>query len=181
MSHPSPPALAIRLMNETMTDPAVIGDLVEEHARGRGAWWFWKQAIVASAPSPMNALRWVVAIPLAYKCAGLVGRAVNSTGWEAAALLSGPLAAASLIVSAAWIVPTRKALVAKTLFVLVAGLCAVFIAYSTYRSNAGPGDQMAGVLRNIAAAILLGAGSGYAVVSYFLRPRIDRGRLTMDH
>lgn len=181
MTRSGPPALAVRLMNEAMTDPAVIGDLVEEHARGRSAWWFWKQAMVASAPSPLNALRWAIAIPLAYGFARLVGSSINSTGWEAGGrLLAGSLSAASLILIAAWIVPSRKLLVAKTLLAIAATLCAVVIAYSTYRSfGGGPVGHMAGLLRDLAASTLLGAAGGYAAAACFCRPTSDRP--TSDH
>jgi hypothetical protein len=48
MSLSQPPRHAIRLMQRAGVDPSIVGDLIEEHSKGRSTWWFWKQAIVAS-------------------------------------------------------------------------------------------------------------------------------------
>ena len=81
MTQSKPPTLAVKLMQEAGTDPAVIGDLVETYATGRSAGWFWRQAIAASAPSPINALRWAAAIPLAHYASFFLQREVSGLAW----------------------------------------------------------------------------------------------------
>jgi hypothetical protein len=187
MTRSKPPALAIRLMNETMTDPAVIGDMVEEHAKGRTAWWFWKQAIAAAAPSPLSGLRWAIAIPLAYGTAALVGGNLPWMTFDVGRTLVGPLWTACLVFTAVWIVPSRKLFVAKALLGLVSITCAVFLAYSGYRwMGRGPVGEATILLRVLARSTLMGAVAGYAVAHYFcrapldLRPTLDDGPWTMD-
>jgi hypothetical protein len=48
MTPSKPPAIASWLLEHSGTDAAIVGDILEEFAKGRTATWFWKQAIVAS-------------------------------------------------------------------------------------------------------------------------------------
>jgi hypothetical protein len=129
-------------MEEAGAEPAVIGDLIETYSQRQNARWFWRQAIGASMPSPLNALRWAIAIPLAFRIsvrlAGLVVGSVGSWGkslapynmsiaWSTSAFGMFVFTAA-LVSIASLIVPTRRKLVARTLFgvvILVMGMMIV--------------------------------------------------------
>jgi hypothetical protein len=129
-------------MEEAGTEPAVIGDLIETYSQRQNARWFWRQAIGASVPSPLNALRWAIAIPLAFRIsvrlAGLVVGSVGAWGkglapynmsiaWSTSAFGMFVFTAA-LVSIASLIVPTRRKLVARTLFgvvILVMGMMIV--------------------------------------------------------
>jgi hypothetical protein len=129
MNTVQPPAIAIRLMEEAGTEPAVIGDLIETYSQRPNARWFWRQAIAASAPSPVNALRWAIAIPTAYwlsvRLAGLIRGLVGfePVGSASAAFVS----AAALVSIASLIVPSRRVLVARTLFGIVISAMTILI------------------------------------------------------
>lgn len=45
-----PPRMAVRLLGYLTSDEALVGDLVEEVARGRSAWWCWRQ-VAAAVPA----------------------------------------------------------------------------------------------------------------------------------
>jgi hypothetical protein len=130
MNGTRPPALAIHLMEEAGTEPAVIGDLIETYSQGRDQNWFWRQAIAASAPSPLNALRWALALPVAWwislRLSGSVASSLvgpDGLEWFGPGSTALPPAmfvfTAALIALGSAVVPNRKTLVARTLFGLV--------------------------------------------------------------
>jgi hypothetical protein len=41
------PVVATWLVDRFCGEPAVAGDLIEEHREGHSSWWFWKQAFIA--------------------------------------------------------------------------------------------------------------------------------------
>ena len=45
-----PPRMAVRLLGYFTSDEALVGDLVEEVARGRSACWCWRQ-VAAAVPA----------------------------------------------------------------------------------------------------------------------------------
>jgi len=50
MNRPGPPALATWFMSTLLLGnhaEALIGDLTEQHRRGRSSAWYWRQAVVA--------------------------------------------------------------------------------------------------------------------------------------
>jgi hypothetical protein len=52
MNRPQPPALATWFMSALLLGhhaDALIGDLIEQHRRGRSSAWYWRQAVVAIA------------------------------------------------------------------------------------------------------------------------------------
>jgi hypothetical protein len=59
MNRPQPPALATWFMSNLLLGPnaeALIGDLIEQHGRGRSSAWYWRQAaraIVATFAAEM--------------------------------------------------------------------------------------------------------------------------------
>jgi hypothetical protein len=162
MNTARPPALAIRLMEEAGTEPAVIGDLIESHSQGRNARWFWRQAIAASAPSPLNALRWAIAIPTAYWLSLRLGALIHElVGFGPAGLASAAFVSTGALVSiASFIVPSRRVLVARTLFGIVIAAMALLIVIP-------PGFERSFIWtpRIIGCAGLLGG-----LISYALRP-----------
>ncbi len=130
MNATRPPALAIRLMDEAGTEPAVIGDLIESYSHGRNARWFWRHAIAASAPSPLNALRWAIAIPTAYWLSLRLGAVIiRGLVWFGPARLPSAafVSAGTLVSIASFIVPSRRMLVARTLFGIVIAAMALLI------------------------------------------------------
>ena len=163
MTERHPPVLAIRLMEDAGTDPAAIGDIVETYSQGRHAGWFWRQAIKASLPPPIDALRWGVAIPVAWFASGI---------WPvwASPFARIPLMAATFVLCGALMVPSRKLFVAKTLLALVCAWAAVPIAISltSPRFSTWP----AGVLA------LSGGLAGYGAARIFIQQNKRTSRLT---
>jgi hypothetical protein len=129
MNAARPPALAIRLMEGAGTEPAVIGDLIESYSQGRNARWFWRQAIAASTPSPLNALRWAIAVPTAYWVSLRLGALIHGlVGFGPAGSASAAFVSTGALVSiASFIVPSRRMLVARTLFGVVIAAMALLI------------------------------------------------------
>jgi hypothetical protein len=74
MSERKVPDLAVRLLQSCGVNPALVGDMAEEFARGRSAAWYWKQTAVAIlrcgrvVPGIALAtfLGWLVQLPLVY-------------------------------------------------------------------------------------------------------------------
>ena len=139
MTPSQPPRRAIQLMQFAGVDPAVIGDLVETFATGPSAAWFWQQAIAAAAPSPLNALRWLAAIPLAAYAGELVLNRGSGLAWSMLdpVGMQGwrfylPLCVAAFLWSATlvWIgtlvVPSRKRLVANCLLGFVGSIVLLY-------------------------------------------------------
>lgn len=138
MTPSQPPRRAIRLMQFAGVDPAIIGDLVETFATGASAVWFWQQAIAAAAPSPLNALRWVAAIPLATYAGQLVLNRGSGLAWS----MLGPagmhgwrfylpicvaafLWSLTLVSIGTLVVPSRRRLVANCLLGIVGSIYGV--------------------------------------------------------
>jgi hypothetical protein len=167
MKQSKPPVLALRLMNAAGTDSSVIGDLVETYETysevetrtiRHTPIWFWKQAIAAAAPSPINALRWAAALPVAFYVANVVERSV--THWAQSMmtplrfdatrevlarvdfyqdwrlhlliLISLFLSSALLVSSGTLIVPGRKRLVARCLLGVVGIVSARLLLRTTH-------------------------------------------------
>jgi hypothetical protein len=68
MTVSQPPVRAVRMLQRAGIDPSIVGDLMEEHAKGRSALWFWMQAlgaIWAKAPGLVTTMRWLTVLPLA--------------------------------------------------------------------------------------------------------------------
>jgi hypothetical protein len=60
MSRSDPPPLAIALMTRLVSGPhreSLIGDLIEQHQRGRSTLWFWRQTLIAIVRSGGNEMR----------------------------------------------------------------------------------------------------------------------------
>ncbi len=49
MTHPPAPRLAVALLQRFSTDPALVGDLLEEYETGRSRLWLWRQVAVTLA------------------------------------------------------------------------------------------------------------------------------------
>jgi CHASE2 domain-containing sensor protein len=117
-------------------DPAIIGDLVEEYAKGRSRAWFWMEAfgaLVTKAPRPryVTAARWLAALPLAMIAARLVIQISGLLFGRDSAQLRVRVAVA-LLIGAAFIVigvaavPGRKGALARlALGVVLAGSAGV--------------------------------------------------------
>jgi hypothetical protein len=71
MTPSKPPAIASWLLEHSGTDAAIVGDILEEFAKGQTATWFWKQAIVAASPVALCAFRWLGVVPLTVVAVGL--------------------------------------------------------------------------------------------------------------
>jgi hypothetical protein len=174
MNGTRPPALAIRLMEEAGTEPAVIGDLIETYSQGRDQNWFWRQAIAASAPSPLNALRWALALPVAWwislrlsgsvasSLVGSDGLAWFGPGYKALAPAMFVFTAALIAIGSA-VVPNRKTLVARTLLGLVILTMLMMIVM--------PGRSFDWTPRIIGGAGLLGGLLSYGLIQSVARRR----------
>jgi hypothetical protein len=78
-------ALAIWLVERSGADPALIGDILEEYARGdRSRRWLWRHVVnLVFTPvrvSRARALRWVAALPLAMLAIGTEGLLMDFIG-----------------------------------------------------------------------------------------------------
>jgi hypothetical protein len=179
MKESKPPALALWMMNAMGADPAVIGDLVETHATGRTAGWFWRQAIAASAPSPLNALRWAGAIPVAFYLGGFLesqsyrlgwtlldprGHAFLGWRWYLPSDVGVFLSSASLVLLGTLIVPTRKRLVANCLLGIVCAMWGLVALIGLVRPFVALGQPFHWSMFATVVSGLLGGFVAYAIV-----------------
>ena len=171
MNAARPPALAIRLMEGAGTEPAVIGDLIESYSQGRNAGWFWRQALAASAPSPLNALRWAIAIPTAYWLSLALGGLIHGlVGFGPAGSASAAFVSAGALVSiASFIVPSRRVLVARTLLGIVIAAMALLILLPP-----GFDRSFSWTPRIIGCSGLLGGVISYVFLSSLFRTEVLR-------